>query len=376
MRLVHLAHYPAPYGGSFVPMLRAALSAARKLGWSTEAVFADDAAARPWLDELREDEVAVRLVPLGPRRDRQRAIAALLDEDGPTILHTHFTAFDVPAALAAAGRPEVRVVWHLHSPARRDLAGRIRSRSKLLTAGRRVDRILCVAPDLAETMQRQGAPAGRVVFFPNAIDTGAFRPAEPGERAAARSALGVEEARAVLLHFGWDWERKGGDLFLAAVEQLVDEGRPVSAVTVGGGERALERGRELAMGEALSVLPLGRRVQELYAASDVFVSPSRAEGMPFAMLEALASGVPVVASDIAGQAVQGRGLGACRLTALEPAAIATGIRSLLDRDPVEAERDAAAARERIRAELDLSPWAARLLALYDDLVRAEPTSDT
>jgi glycosyltransferase involved in cell wall biosynthesis len=352
VRVVQLAHYPAPYGGSFVPMLRAALGAVRGRGWSGEVVLADDAAGRPWLEELGD----VRLVPIDSRRRLRREVAALAG-DGPAILHTHFTAFDAPAALAKSGG--VRVVWHLHSPARTDLAGRVRNVSKFMTLGRRVDRILCVAPDLADAARRRGAPPERVEFFPNAIDTDAFRPPSESEREQARRRLGVEGDAPVLLHFGWDWERKGGDLFASAVRALEAEGRRLVAVSVGAPGAAAP----------LRVAPLGERPQLLYAAADVFVSPSRAEGMPFAMLEALASGVPVAASDIPGQAAMGRGLAACRLTPLDPVALAEAVRSLLDRDPDEAARDAAAARAHIQAELDLQPWSERLLEIYERLAR-------
>jgi glycosyltransferase involved in cell wall biosynthesis len=375
MHVVQLAHYPAPYPGSFVPMLRAALRAVRRRGWSAEVVLADDAAGRAWVEQLRS-EAEVRLVPVDSRRRLRRELAALLEPGRPTILHTHFTAFDAPAALEASRRPDVRVVWHLHSPPRSDLAGRLRNLAKFSTLGRRVDRILCVAPDLAEAARRRGAPGERVEFFPNAIDTNAFRPPTPSEREVARRELGLEGDEPVLVHFGWDWKRKGGDVFVEAVSALEEEGRRVVAVTVGAPEQALGVLQASGVPSSLRVAPLGERPQRLYAAADVFVSPSRAEGMPFAMLEALASGVPVAASDIPGQAVMGRGLGACRLTPLDPIALAAAIGALLDRGPAEAARDAAAARERVRAQLDLEPWAERLAALYERLGRQTSTSVT
>lgn len=364
MRLVHLAHYPAAHPGSFVPMLRAALGTARSRGWDVEAVFGADSRECDWLASLEGDGIPVRLVELDGRLRLRRELSALLAEsEAPTVLHTHFTAFDVPAALAAARRRSAAVVWHLHSPARTDSAGRLRGFAKSGLAGRLADKILCVSPDRAAAAVAQWAPRNRVRFFPNAIDTSAFGPPTDAERIAAREGLGLPEHGVVLLHFGWDWQRKGGDLFLAAVRILAERGRPVTGVTVGG-RAAVE----------LVTLPSGAPVRTLYAAADMLVSPSRAEGMPFAILEALASSVPVVASDIPGQAAIAHGLGACRLTPLDAPSLAGAIQSLLDREPEVAARDAVEAAGRVRTEYDLAPWAVRLLDLYEEILPASSSS--
>ena len=96
--------------------------------------------------------------------------------------------------------------------------------------------------------------------------------------------------------------------------------------------------------------------------------------MPFSILEALASSVPVVASDLPGQAAIAAGLGACRVTPLNASALAGAIESLLDREQEVAASDAAAAVVRVRTEFDLGPWAARLLDLYDEVLSASSSS--
>ena len=180
----------------------------------------------------------------------------------------------------------------------------------------------------------------------------------------------------MLLHFGWDWQRKGGDLFLAAVRALLDRGRRVTALAIGGGEAATDLAHRLGIADAVVVRGPERRVQVLYAAADLFVSPSRAEGTPFSMLEALASGVPVAASSIPGQEAVGRGLAACRLVPLDALALADAIESLLDRDAEGAAADAAAAAARVRSEYDLQAWVERMLALYESVLRDSSQSRT
>ncbi len=76
-------------------------------------------------------------------------------------------------------------------------------------------------------------------------------------------------------------------------------------------------------------------------------------------------GLPVVATDIPGHTLLCGGLGACRLTAPEPEAIAAAIRSLLERTPAEAARAATDARAETARRRGLRAWAARLLDRYE-----------
>jgi glycosyltransferase involved in cell wall biosynthesis len=243
---------------------------------------------------------------------------------------------------------------------------RARNAVKYALLGRLTSRILCVSPDLAARARRLGAPARAVRFFPNAIDAAAFAPPTEAERAAARAALGLSPDALALLHFGWDWHGKGGDLFLDAVAQLRAAGRPAVAVTVGAGEEARMHGDRLGLGDALLVLPPTGEAGRLRAAVDVFVASSRAEGMPFSVAEALASGLPVVATDLPGQRIQCEGLDACRLTGLDGGEIAAAVASLADRAAAVAAADAEAARRTTAERLDLGPWSRRLLELYDE----------
>lgn len=371
MRIVHLADYWGPYAGSFVPMLRAVAGAARAEGWEVEARLHPVAGDKPWLAELEEEGLPHGFAP--PTRSRRELaawIGELLDESPePTVLHTHYTTYDVPAVMAARRRDHAAVVWHVHSFAspRRGVA--LRNVAKHLAFGRGAARILCVTPEIAAALRRRLAPRGRVEFFPNAIDARRFPPPSAEERAAARRELRLEPEAPVALHFGWDWAIKGGDLFAAAVAEL-DPGLGAVALTVTTSDHALAACDRLGLGDRLRVVAPRDDVRSLYAAADAFVACSPAEGMPFAMLEALASGVGVAATDIPGHRLIGADLPACRLSGDEPAVLARAVESLLTRDRATAEAEGAASRRAIEAGLDVRPWAGRLVERYRSIAPA------
>ena len=345
-------------------MLRAALAAARDEGWETLVVLSELARGRAWLSLLEEDGVPVRFLSTGSRRRAAADIAALLDETaGPALLHSHFSSFDVPVARAARRRPGTIRFWHIHGHLERDLRTRARNTARFAIYGRQVDEILCVAPDLVHGVRARLAPADRVHHFPNAIDTRRFPLPSPAERATARTRLGVPAGSRLVLHLGWDWHRKGGDLFLAAVARLAERSDLVFA-TVGGGSAAAAEVRARGLGQRVRLLEPVEDAAGLFAAADVVVSPSRQEGMPFSMTEALCRGTPVVASAIPGQVYVGRDLGACRLTSHDPAAIAAGVDAILARDEAAVARDARAAHDRIVEDMDIEVWAQRLVARY------------
>lgn len=364
VRIVQLADYAGVYPGSFIPMLRSLTYAARQRGHEVELAFTPAARGREWLAELEADRIPVRFAPSKQRSEVRIWLEKAIDER-PTVLHTHFTAFDIPAVEAAQGASATKVFWHIHSRARPELAVQLRNIAKNLFYGRRVTRILCVAPDIQAAMRRRLADRRRTVFFPNAIDTERFVPAKPEVRAAARRELGLTEHGPVLLHLGWDWDRKGGDLFLRAAQLLADDYPSLIAVTVGGGAEAADLAADLGIEMHVRSIEPTDRVQRLYAAADLFVSSSRAEGMPFAMAEALTCGVPVVASDIPGHVAIGASLDACRITALDPRALALGAAELLSRPNAEAFEQAKAARQHIRSNMDLDAWSKRMLDLYE-----------
>jgi glycosyltransferase EpsD len=367
MRLVQLAAYDGPYPGSSIPMIRAALLEARRRGWHAEAVFAETAREYDWIGLFAEDGIPVRIVERASRTAMTRRLGALLDErpGEPTLLHTHFTAYDIPAALAARSRGGASVVWHLHTPPSGTLLSTLRSRAKFSLYARNVDAILCVAPHLAERIARI-APEGRTSFFPNGIDTARFHPPSAEERREARAELGIETDNPLLGHLAWDWEVKGGDILLEAAQLLKARARPVSVITrVADPAAATALCARLGLESEVTILAHLERIQTLYAAVDAFVSPSRSEGMPFAVLEALLSGVPVVASDIPGHALIADDYPGCRLVPLNAEALADGVSGLLDEPASVLAAETGEAGRLIAARMGLEAWTERLFDLYE-----------
>jgi len=364
VRLIHLADYRGPYAGSLVPMLRAACAVGTREGWEVELLLSDVARGRPWLQAFADDGIPVHFVPAGSRGEAQAAIAAhMAGVSGPAILHSHFASFDIPLVRALRGRPRTGLWWHLHSHLEREPLIRLRNTARFLVYGRGVDEILCVSPHLLREARTRLAPAGRVHLLPNAIDTRQFPLVTPDERASAREELGLPADARVVVHLGWDWLRKGGDLLLDAVERL-DDLDDLVVLSVGSGEVGARAIAAQGLEGRVRQLDPFDDTSRLYAATDVLVHPSRDEGMPLSVIEALSRGIGVVASSIPGHRYVGRDLGAIRYSELEPGGIAAGVRELLARDPAIVDRDARNAHERVAASLDLRQWAEALRDRY------------
>lgn len=375
-RLIQLADFRRPEAGSFIPLLRATSAAALERGWTSEVAFFDEVAGHDWLTPFRSSGTQVHLAPASMRRSDRRLrtwLRAIVPSSGePTVLHTHFTGFDVAAALVARRDPAIRLVWHIHSTLPGDPLRRARASLKVGVLGRGVDAFVCPAQNIVDGVIARGAPRSRVQLLPTAIDPTLFSIAGPGERAIAREALGLPLDRTLLLHFGWHWHLKGGDIFLRVVRELVDRGRDVVGVERGGEEgQYRELARRLAVDDRLVVTDPVHDVGQLHATADVTVASSRREGMAYTVLEALATGTPVVATDIPGHAFIAERAPACHTTSHDPADIAAAVIEALDQPESVVRGEALTTRRWIESNLSVDAVAAGIVGAYESLLAGE-----
>jgi glycosyltransferase involved in cell wall biosynthesis len=364
-RVVQLTDFASRYPGSFVPALVALARGGREQGLSFQAVLRSGAERHEWYRRLPAEGIEPLVLPPTGRRAQVRWLGGLLAaQPGPVVLHSHFAYWDVAAVLAAQRAPRpVAVIWHRHGTVSGPLA-RARRGARFALLGRWVDAHLCVSPAVRNEAISLHSPPARTLLVPNGIELERFVPAAACERARARAELGLGEHDEVLLAFAWDWQVKGGELLLQALARLRERGRDPRLLLVGAPEIAAARVRALGLEGSVLLLEPRAEVRALYAAATLFASASAREGMPFALLESIACGVPVVASDIEPHRDLAQKLPACRLAARDAVAFAEALETALQEPPRARQHRLERSRALLEREADLGVWAARVLEIY------------
>lgn len=151
------------------------------------------------------------------------------------------------------------------------------------------------ADDLVRTYGRVRA---RLEVIPNGVDLDRFRPPSPTERMAARTRLGLGEEERVALFIGHEFDRKGLTFAIRGLRHA--EG--VLLLIVGGSDdiiaAANEEAKSVGVGERVLFLGPRYNLRPYLAAADLFVLPSAYEANALVVLEALASGLPVVTTRV------------------------------------------------------------------------------
>jgi len=163
-----------------------------------------------------------------------------------------------------------------------------------------VHRYVCVSRSVAQfSMEKGGLSGEKLVVIPNGVDLQQF----PAEKPACLSEMGVPDCSRVAVFVGRLELQKGLSWLLEVAPQWLAQSPNAHLVVVGRGpERAAMERLAQRRGVADRVHWLGwrRDVPEILAASDVLVLPSRWEGMPNVVLQAMASRIPVLATDVEG----------------------------------------------------------------------------
>ncbi|WP_182526324.1 glycosyltransferase family 4 protein [Nocardioides dongkuii] len=262
-------------------------------------------------------------------------------------------AMRVPAVVQTLHLP-----WLVHNRRKRALA---------LTALEPVDRVIMVSRRQSATYEKIGVPADRITTVPNGVQPRAWSPG----RDAARRELGLRPEQPVVLTVGRLTVMKGQRDLVDAVPALVRRFPDLAVLLIGDGHlRATLQAQAERLGVEHAVRFVGHRTdaRELLDAADVFVLPSRHEGMPLAALEAMEAGLPVVGTRVIGtsEAVED-GVTGLLVPPGRPPALAEALDDVLS-DPLLRRRMGASGQRRYLTRFTATRMAQNTAAVYDEVL--------
>lgn len=292
------------------------------------------------------------------------------------VVHVHgFLFHSTLATLAIARRvprkPPIVLTEHVaHVPYENPLLDRAQA-AAIATLGRwssrAADAVVVFNRNVQETIERI-APGSRIEWIDNGVDTDFFRPAETAERSRLREQFGWDQRPRVLFG-GRAVAKKGPDVALEAAR-------------VGGGAFSLAVVGAISVPESSpNVERVGllsrKRMAAALRCADALLMPSRGEGLPVTIQEALASGLPVVATDDPGYRDKLTGFGdAIRLLPADGRVMGEALMVLVADPNARAAAQSAVPEARRRFSVDA--FAERHERLYEDLLASrtnEPASE-
>lgn len=320
----------------------------------------------PWKDQLvpELERLGVEVTCLGGPRGRAGGAAvrlrSLLRRHHIDLVHAHLPTTGVLARLVSP----TPVVYTEHNVVD---SYRLLSRGANRLTYRRNRAVIAVSEAVAESVARYGV---KVITIPNGVSC------RRDEEAVAkvRAELRLGERDPLVVHVGNIRPHKGHRTLLAAAAQLLSRRPEVVVVSLGGEQYAgdLERLRSEARALGISdrMRFLGRRedARAFLGAADVVVNPSDFEGLPVALLEAMAQARPVIATAVGGvPSIIREGETGLLVPAADPGRLAAGLECLLD-DRELAARVGERAREVAEREYGVERMVRATEAVYEEVL--------
>ena len=376
MKIAHLTTVDLSLRYLIFPQLKAT----RDLGWDTAGISAPG----PWAAEIESE--GIRHIPLASSTRGMNIVAdaraaselwGILRRERFDILHTHNPKPGLYGRILGrlAGVPiVVNTVHGLYAAPDDPLAKRALVYLLEAVASRFSDAELVQSNEDVQTMRRLHlAMRDHIWHLGNGVNLDTFSPnnVDADERRAIRSEIGATDATIVVGAVGRLVAEKGYPELFEAATALGDE---YLVVCIGPDDRdksdALPAEMiEEASGAGIRFLGMRTDVDELYRGMDLFILPSHREGYPRSAMEAAASGLPVIATDIRGcRDVVEDGANGYLIPVRDPEAIAGAI-TLLGSDAQLRRSMGAEGRARARDHFDESRVVHRVLSSYRRVAR-------
>ena len=252
------------------------------------------------VERMEEMGVPVRRIEMNSRFDFKaaKALADLCREWNIDVIHCHYLREHYTALLAKRYNKHIRVVYTNHFVLENNAVTRLSNK----WMDKRQDQMIAVCNKGKEQLVRNGWSADRIQVIFNAVDGAAWA----GDRSEStlRSELGIPEDRFVMLCASRFADDKGHRYLIDSIKRLKElTAVPFTLVLAGDGPLLEDRKaqvKELGLEDCIQFIGFRKDIKNLYKASDLYVNSSQHEALSFLIIEAMAAGLPVVATDMYG----------------------------------------------------------------------------
>jgi len=318
------------------------------------------------IKEAQNRGIAAILIPCRGRFDYNviGALRRILIDQKIDVIHCHGYKADIIGCLACRFLPVKKIAtihgWWVGRSIKLRLYDIIDA-----IALRGFDRVIAVSSFLGDSVKKKGIADNRVMHIPNGVDCDAIEKAD-GSGVRAEFKLSADDI--VVGTVGRLSKEKGQKYLLAAVKEIPD----ITVMIVGAGplgESLIRHARELGIADRVIFTGFRTDIYDFLAAFDIFALPSLSEGMPLSLLEAMAAGKPVVATQVGGiPAVMKNRETGILIAPGNTGYLVEAIRTLL-KNPDWAKDLGAASRREVRTDFSVVSIADRYAAVYGDIIR-------
>lgn len=298
--ILHIMNYAASYRGNFMDSLASLDKKIQVEGLKNIYLFTRKAKCdgfMRWIREMQQQGEQVYFFAENTKQDA-RLIRRLIKEKNVKLVHTHFiTMQQYLNVYYATFGSKIPVIMHMHNHSKK--AG-----NRLKNIFRRMLYRKCIMIACSESVYyslERDYPENEKYAIDNGVNFSRLDTYET----LAEDSFEMKNGQRVFLIFGFDFYRKGVDLAVRAMKQLRDQGYNYSLlVSLSSNFKEVENNIVDILGEMpswIKVISARNDVATLYNFVDVFLSPSREEGLPYSVVEAGYSSCSVVMSNIPAQ---------------------------------------------------------------------------
>lgn len=295
-KMMLISSYKAPYGGNFISSLKILQKKIRSLGIDIIYAFPKGAYNYQWCQELGENNKVIFIDEPNEVSIIKliKQIKEAIKKEKIDIVYSHFTGYDLACYFAV--NKEQKMFIHMHNPINNTVENsalkRLKEKLKYFLYNKKVNIIAC-AEHIQEYIIKQGSKKEKCTYVLNGIDIKRIT-----DNMKCKSLL-ESEKKAILMH-GWDPFRKGVDTAIKACSELEDIILYITYVDKKNMDDFFQKEYNGVVPKFVKLLPAVENVMEYLKGVDIFISPSRAEGSPYALMEAIMAGVPSIGSNLPG----------------------------------------------------------------------------